>query len=83
MKESAMKPKPIDTAPHNQIILVWNAHYGWYMSQYTTIEGRGYFPCYTPNFMFKPPSTGVWYPVPTWWMELPGDPRLLDTIEDK
>ena len=70
-----MKPQPIDTAPDDRVVLVWNAYHGWYESKHTLIEGRSYFPCYSPNFMFKPPSTGVWYPVPSYWMDMPEQPK--------
>lgn len=61
-----MEWHPIETAPHDRPILVFNALTGTYRSQWDGSQ----FPFFGWNG--KP---GTWYPKPTLWMELPEPPN--------
>lgn len=52
---------PIESAPKDRDILVYNEMVGSYRSRYT----NGVYPC---TFWV---CDGIWYPKPSLWMELP------------
>lgn len=60
----------IESAPTDREIFVWNAMYGWYRTKSYEIDGHRVWPLYG---IFGSEG-GVWYPVPTYWMELPPSP---------
>jgi hypothetical protein len=65
-RETLVEARPIETAPHDRDALVFNDLYGWYRSRATVINLRVYWPLHMEG--------GVWYPVPSHWMELPSVP---------
>jgi len=57
----------IKTAPFGRDVLVFNDYFGWYRSRATVIGGRVCWPLH--GLLGR--HGGVWYPVPSRWMELP------------
>ena len=80
-----MKYEPIETAPKDRTILVYNPIEGWYESQCHQIEGkRDEWPHCTFNFPGKgdlridptlKPEPVINWPGPTYWCELPLPPK--------
>jgi hypothetical protein len=68
MEEAA---KPIESAPTDRDIMVYNGMYGWYRTRGYSIDGDQVWPLYG---LFGADG-GVWYPVPSHWMELPPTPE--------
>lgn len=61
------EPQPIDTAPKDERILVYNAVTGWYSSEYSQ-EAKTWV-------LYFWSKKGEWYPHPTHWMPLPERPE--------
>ena len=61
----------IKTAPLDRDVLVFNDMYGWYRSRATVINGQTHWPL----FGLLGRVGGVWYPVPSRWMNLPPTPE--------
>jgi hypothetical protein len=59
--------KKMDSAPRDRKILVFNLFCGWYITKYD--DKRRAWPMYADNR-----NGGVWFPVPSHWMELPDSP---------
>lgn len=63
-------PQPIDTAPTDREILVFNDLYGWYRSRRVEWNGKPLYPLY--GLLGR--EGGVWFPVPSYWTDLPPTP---------
>jgi hypothetical protein len=64
------EPQPIDSAPTDREILVFNDLYGWYRSRRVPYKDGFVYPLYGLSGR----QGGVWYPVPSYWAELPPTP---------
>jgi hypothetical protein len=60
----------IESAPHDREILVYNAMYGWYRTRSYEVDGKRVWPLYG----LMGAEGGVWYSVPSHWMDVPPTP---------
>jgi hypothetical protein len=65
-----VRMQPIETAPRDREILVYNEFYGWYRTRRIDSPRGVLWPLY--GCLGR--QGGVWYPVPSFWMELPPTP---------
>lgn len=63
--------QPIESAPQGRDIFVFNAYYGWYRTCGYNRNGSKVWPLYG----LMGAEGGVWYPVPSHWMEAPPTPE--------
>lgn len=66
----------IDTAPLDRDIFVFNGYYGWYRTRAQSLGGLVVWPLYG----LSGKRGGVWYPVPSRWMELPPTPEGVEAL---
>ena len=66
--------KTMESAPTDREIFAYNAMYGWYRTKGYKLNGTSMWPLYG----LLGAEGGVWYPVPSRWMEVPPTPEGAD-----